>query len=350
MIDINGAHGEGGGQVLRTSLTLSALTGKPLHIHHIRASRDQPGLQHQHLTAVKAVASLTKAELKGASLNSTELTLIPSDIHAGRYQFNITTAGALTLVLQTILLPLSFAHGSSNVILTGGTHVRWSLIYHYLSEHWLPIINHLGFRAQLELRAAGFYPKGRGKVHVKILPSEELNPFQCVERGKLVGIRGLSGVANLPEEIAKRQKHQALRRLYNVCRNTKIKTLNLPSPVKGTFILLRAEFNQCGSACYTSLGAPGKPAEKVADEAVDAMLSFLQSNGGVDQYLADQLLLPLSLIEGFSHFRTNVITQHLLTNAYIIRQFLPVQIEMDGHLHEPGGVKINGINRLILPS
>jgi len=350
MIDINGAYGEGGGQVLRTSLTLTALTGKALHIHHIRASRKPAGLQPQHLTAVKAIASLTKAEVEGAFLNSTELTLIPSTIHAERYQFNIATAGALTLVLQTILLPLSFAQGTSHVLLTGGTHVRWSPIYHFLSEHWLPIMHYLGFRAQLDLRTAGFYPKGGGKVHVKILPAEELHPFQCVERGKLVRIRGLSGVANLSEGIAKRQKHQALRRLYHVCRNTKIKTLILPSPVKGTFILLKAEFNPCGSACYTALGAPGKPAEKVADEAVDAMLSFLQSNGVVDQYLADQLLLPLSLIEGFSHFRTNIITQHLLTNAHIIRQFLPVQIEIEGHLHAPGDVKINKVNRLGLSS
>lgn len=350
MIEIDGAYGEGGGQVLRTSLTLAALTGKPVHIRHIRASRRQPGLQHQHLAAVKAIASLANADEKGASLNSTALTLVPSEIHAGRYQFDIATAGALTLVLQTILLPLNFTQGTSDVILTGGTHVRWSPIFHYLSEHWLPLLRHLGFRAQLELRSSGFFPKGGGKVHAKILPAGELHPFQCVKRGRLVGIRGLSGVANLSDEIAKRQKHQALRHLYDIFRNTKIKTLKLPSPVKGTFILLRAEFASCGSACYTALGAPGKPAEKVADEAVDAMLSFLRSNGCIDQYLADQLLLPLSLIQGWSHFRTNRITQHLLTNAHIIRRFLPAQIEVDGSLHEPGGVRIKGINRSNLTS
>ena len=344
MVEIDGAYGEGGGQVLRTSLTLSALTCKPVHIRHIRASRRQPGLQHQHLAAVKAIASLANADLKGASLNATSLTLIPSEIHAGRYQFDIATAGALTLVLQTILFPLSFAQGTSDVILTGGTHVKWSPIYHYLSEHWLPLLQNLGFRAQLKLRSAGFFPKGGGKVHAKILPAGELHPFQCVNRGRLVGIWGLSGVANLSDDIAKRQKHQALRRLYDICRNTKIKTLKLTSPVKGTFILLRAEFATYGSACYTALGAPGKPAEKVADEVVDAMLSFLRSNGCVDQYLADQLLLPLSLIQGWSHFRTDRITPHLLTNAHIIRQFLPVQIEVDGPLHEPGGVKIKGID------
>jgi len=345
MIEINGAAGEGGGQVIRTSLTLSALTGLPVYIHHIRAHRSQPGLRPQHLTAVKAIAKLTGAEVSGAQLNSDALTLVPGKLRPGRYRFDISTAGALTLLLQTIFLPLSFAGGTSYVVLTGGTHVPWSPVFHYLTYQWLPVMLQIGFRAEISLTKSGFYPRGGGEVQVKILPARDLHPFNCLKRGELSQIRGLSGVANLDEAIARRQKHQALRRLYPVCQNSKINTLTMPSPGKGTFLLLQAEFDQGGSACYSALGAPGKPAEEVADEAVDQLLDFLQSDGCVDPFLADQLLLPLSLINGTSSFRTNAITLHLETNAMVIKHFLPVEIQIDGALNQPGTVHIAGINR-----
>ena len=344
MIEIDGAHGEGGGQILRTSLTLSALTKAPLHIHHIRANRSKPGLRPQHLAAVKAIAKLTDAEFTGAHLNSSEVTLVPASLRPGRYRFDIPTAGSLTLLFQTIFLPLSFAGGTSEIILTGGTHVSWSPLFHYLTDQWLSVMHTLGFRGALTLRKAGFYPPGGGEVRAKILPGQGLQPFSCLERGALSRVRGLSGVANLKDEIAKRQKHQALKRLYSVCQDTKIQTLQMPSPAKGTFILLTAEFVNGGSACYSALGAPGKPAEVVADEAVDRLLAFLETDGCVDQYLADQLLLPLSLIDGRSSFRTNLVTQHLLTNAHVIRQFLPVDIRIDGALNQPGWVQISGTN------
>ncbi len=344
MIEINGAQGEGGGQILRTSLSLAALTSQSIHIHHIRSNRSQPGLRPQHLTALKAMAELTQADTKGASLHSTDITFSPGKIHHGQYQFDIPTAGALTLVLQTVFLPLSLASGASDITLTGGTHVKWSPIYHYLTEQWLPFMADLGFRAQIELRSAGFFPRGGGEVHLKILPVLDLRAFACVNRGHLESIRGYSGIANLPDDIAKRQKHQALRRLYAVCRDSKIKTLRLKSSGKGTFILLKANFSACGSACYTALGVRGKPAEKVADEAVDAMFSFFKTDGCVDHYLADQLLLPLAIIKGASRFRTNRLTQHLLTNAAIIQQFLPVHIEITGSLNEAGRIEVSGTN------
>ncbi len=344
MIEINGAQGEGGGQILRTSLTLSALTKSPVHIHHIRANRRQPGLRPQHLAAVNAIASLTAAKVSGAHLNSDELTLTPTTLHSGRYRFEISTAGSLTLVLQTIFLPLNFSGGTSTVTLTGGTHVPWSPIFHYLEEQWLPVLRSLGFRGSLTLQKAGFYPQGGGEVGAKILTAQDLQAFSCMTRGTLTRLRGLSGVANLDETIAKRQKHQALRRLYPICKDAKIKTLALPSPGKGTFIQLTAEFTNGAHTCYSALGAPGKPAERVADEAVDLLLAFLETDGCVDQYLADQLLLPLSMINGTSSFRTSSVTQHLLTNAHVIKQFLPVDIEIDGALNEPGWVKISGTN------
>lgn len=342
MIEINGSHGEGGGQILRTSLTLSALTKSPIHIHHIRANRRQPGLRPQHLAAVHAIAKLTDAKVSGAHLNSDALTLVPTTLRPGRYRVDIPTAGALTLVLQTVFLPLSFAGGTSEITLTGGTHVPWSPIFHYLEEQWLPVMCSLGFRSKLTLQKAGFFPQGGGEVEARILPAQDLQPFSCENRGTLTRMRGMSGVANLDETIAKRQKHQALKRLYPFYKDVKIKTLALPSPGKGTYIQLTAEFSNGGRACYSALGAPGKPSERVADEVVDAMLAFLESDGCVDHYLADQLLLPLAMINATSRFRTSSISQHLLTNAEVIRQFIPVEIEIDGSLNEPGWVQLSG--------
>jgi RNA 3'-terminal phosphate cyclase (ATP) len=340
MVEINGAYGEGGGQILRSSLTLSALTGKRLHIHHIRSGRSKPGLRPQHLTAVQAIKRISNGDLQGDEINSQELTLIPHQNKPGRFEFNIPTAGAASLVLQTVFLPLSFQSEKSEITLTGGTHVPWSPVFHYLQEQWLPWMQKIGYRSTIELKKAGFYPEGGGEIRVTVFPHQPLHPIRCLERGELVRIRGVSGVANLDDSIAKRQKHQALRRLYVVCRDSKIQTIRMPAQSKGTFLLVTAEFSEGGRACYFALGELGKLAERVADDAIDQLIAFLESDGFVDQYLADQLLLPLSLIEGFSEFSTSQITQHLLTNAHVIRQFLPVEIQILGEINQPGKIII----------
>ena len=342
MIEINGAFGEGGGQILRTSLTLSALTGQAFNILNVRANRKQPGLRPQHLTAAKAIARITNAQMDGAFQHSQNLSFIPGQPHAGRYRFDIPTAGALTLVLQTIFLPLRFAKGGSEVVLSGGTHVPFSPIFHYLSELWLPCMASIGFHAACQLNQAGFCPRGGGDVLLKVHAPQALQPVNALDRGSLTQIRGISGVANLDESIARRQKHQALRRLRPICPDTKIKTTSLPSPGKGTFIFLKAMFSGDGWASFSALGAPGKRAEVVADEAVEEMLTFLTSDACVDYHLADQILLPLALIEGSSRFTTHQITQHLLTNAYVIQKFLPARIEIKGDLGGPGEVRIFG--------
>jgi RNA 3'-terminal phosphate cyclase (ATP) len=342
MIEIDGAYGEGGGQILRSSLTLAALTGKPLHIHSIRANRRNPGLRPQHLAAVEAIARLTDAQVSGAALNSSAITLRPTRLRAGRYRFEIPTAGALTLVLQTVFLPLSFTGELTTLTLTGGTHVPWSPIFDYLERHWLPVMLALGFRAEINLKQAGFYPQGGGLVEVKIRPPQKLQPLALLSRGELTQIRGLSGVANLDDSIAKRQKHRALQQLYPLCSDTKIKTLRLPAPGKGTFILLKADFSASCSACFTALGAPGKPAEQVADEAVGQIIKFLETDGCVDPYLADQLLLPLLVVVGDSAFSTSPITPHLLTNAHVIEQFVPGRIKIEGAVDALGRVTVRG--------
>jgi len=344
LMEIDGALGEGGGQVLRTSLTLSALTGRAIFIRIIRMKRSRHGLLHQHLKSVDAAAEVSKATVEGAALGSTSLTFRPAGIHSGRYKIDIGTAGATSLVFQTLFLPLSRASAASSVIITGGTHVQWSPCYHYLDLQWLPYLRQMGFDITTELMAAGYYPKGGGRINTTIRPAQSLKPLTLTSRGKLVRITGLSAVSNLSRDIAERQKRQALGRLLAASSNlgqpeVHIKIDELPSPNKGTVLLLFAEFEN-GSACYYGLGELGKPAERVADEAVEALLEFVASGAAIDQYLADQLLLPLSFADGVSKLHTAQITQHLLTNAEIIRCFLPVEIGIAGEIGEPGVVNI----------
>ena len=339
MIEIDGSLGEGGGQVLRTALSLAVLTHQAVQLKNIRAGRSKPGLAAQHLEAVQAAAAISQAEVAGASLGSTRLKFAPGEIRPGNYHFNIPTAGATSLVLQTVFLPLCLAGVASNVTIGGGTHVPWSPCYHYLERQWLLALEAMGVEARLMLELAGFYPQGGGTLRATIQPAKKLEPLHLVERGALLRIRGLSGVANLDNEIARRQKLQALRRLEPVCRDTKIETLELPSHTKGTFILLLAEF-EYSQAAYSALGELGKRAERVADEAVAPLLELLETDGAIDPYLADQLLLPLALASGPSQIRTAAVTQHLLTNAEVIRAFLPVNIEVEGDLGQAATVRV----------
>jgi RNA 3'-phosphate cyclase len=345
LLEIDGALGEGGGQVLRTCLTLSILTGKPIFIRNIRAKRSKHGLLAQHLMSVDAAAAISKAHVEGAFLGSTSLTFRPTEIRSGRYKFEINTAGSTSLVLQTIFFPLSRATSASSVIITGGTHVRWSPCYHYLALQWLPYVQRMGFDMNIELVSAGYYPKGGGKINSVIRPANCVHPIILNSRGKLIRITGISAVSNLNIEIAERQKRQALGRVLSKSNlieqpEIHIKNHELSSSNKGTILLLLAEFEN-SRACFYGLGEVGKPAERVADEAVDALLEFIDTGAAIDQYLADQLLLPTSFADGTSLLHTSLVTQHLLTNAEIIRQFLPVSILIDGGIGNPGMISIN---------
>lgn len=340
MIEIDGSLGEGGGQVLRTALALSILTRQELHLTHLRAQRTKPGLMAQHLASVQAAAEVCRAAVEGAVIGSQTLTFRPGEVQSGRYQFEIRTAGATTLVLQTVFLPLTRAQSASTLTITGGTHVAWSPCFEFLSRHWLHYLQQMGFSAELALDQAGFYPPGGGRLRAVIRPTASIHPLTLLERGALQGIQGISAVANLDLEIAKRQKHQALGRLESRCRETKIQACKVPSPVKGTYLFLLAEFTGA-RAGFSALGAPGKPAERVADEAVDSLEAFLATDGAIDPYLADQLLLPMALADGISRFRTSKVTQHMLTNAEIIRRFLPAAIEIQGELDQPGLVIVH---------
>jgi RNA 3'-terminal phosphate cyclase (ATP) len=331
VIEIDGSIGEGGGQVLRSALTLSLLTGQAFGMTRVRASRPRPGLFPQHLAAVQAAAQISAADVAGDRIGSRELHFAPGPVQAGRYHFDIGTAGATSLVLQTLLLPLALAEARSSLSISGGTHVPWSPCFHYLDWHWRPLLARLGIEFQLELAMAGFYPQGGGELRAEIPGGARPVSLNLPERGGLQRLRGLSAVANLPLEIAERQRSQALRRLGRCSPelDVHIEVQSLPARSPGTLLLLLAEFEH-SQACFFSLGARGKRAERVADEAADDLFVFLDGDGVVDRWMADQLLLPLALAAGASAFRTADVSSHLLTNAAVIRAFLPVRIVVEG--------------------
>lgn len=343
MITIDGSYGEGGGQILRTALTLSAVTGKPFTIKNIRANRPNPGMKAQHLKSVEATGLITNAVMDGNKLNSTQLTFRPGPIKSGDYFFEIGTAGSTSLVLQTIFLPLSFAEHSSKVTITGGTHVSWAPCYHYLELQWLPCMKQIGLDAKLKLVKAGFYPQGGGEIMAEIQPSKNISPLTLLERGHLKSVYGISAFANLNPQVAERQKNQAIQILQRKNLFPKIEIVEMPARGKNTMMLLLGQFenSQC---CYYALGARGKPAEQVAQEAANDFLKFLDTSGVFDEYLADQILIPLSLTAGFSQYKTPKVTQHLVTNIEIIRYFISAEIGVEGKLGEQGVVKIQGRN------
>ncbi len=340
MIEIDGSQGEGGGQILRSALALSIVTGKAMRINRIRAGRSKPGLRAQHLKSLEAAATISMARVTGDSIGSSSVTFQPLELHAGNFRFEINTAGAASLVLQTICLPLGFADGSSKVSVIGGTHVRWSPCFHYLDWQWAYFTSRIGCRVAVDLERAGFYPQGRGCIHAEIHPLGDISPLNLIDRGALLEIQGVSISCNLPQHIAERQRKRTIERLKHLGCVLNVEIENMPAFNKGSLLCLIAVFEH-GRACYFGLGERGLPAERVADVAVDQLLGFIKSDGCVDQYLADQLLLPLAFAAGVSGFRTSQITQHLVTNANVIRAFTSAEIALLGKMGRSGIVRIH---------
>ncbi len=339
-IIIDGSLGEGGGQILRTSLTLSLLTKKTLQIHNIRSKRSSPGLKQQHMTALRAAAEISNAQVEGDFPGSQEVLFVPGEIKPGKYNFKIATAGSTTLVMQTIFMPLSAASRASHVSITGGTHVPWSPPYHYLEWQWIPWMSRIGYPGTIELHQCGYYPAGGGRLRCAVFPAESKKPLQVTESSKLIQIRGISAASNLPRDIPNRQRLRFVSKLGPSYPLNDIRSTVLPGQGKGTFLTVLLEFEKT-TACFTSLGEKGKRAEIVADELIKQVEEYLNTPGCVDAYLPDQLLIPLSFANGQSSIQTPRITLHLITNAEIIQQFLPVRISIEGDMGKPGKVVVS---------
>jgi len=341
LVRIDGSEGEGGGQMLRTALALSMVTGRPFEIANIRAGREKPGLRPQHLACVKAGAKVCSASVEGAVLGSRSLRFEPGPVKPGTYDFEIKTAGSTSLVLHTLYLPLALAPSRSVVTITGGTHVPFSPSFHYLLHQWAPLMRRIGLDAELTLNRAGYYPEGGGEVRAKVLPSPALRPLVLGPRGRLVRLEGVSAVGGLPRSIADRQRNQSLARLDEEGLAAGIEVHEVPSAGKGTFLLLLSAYEGGGRACHDALGALGKRAEKVADEACDGLLAFLRTQGAVDAHAADQLLLPLALASGESSFPVPAVTSHLVTNAQVIQRFVAARVAIEGAPGTPGVVTVH---------
>jgi RNA 3'-phosphate cyclase len=339
IIDIDGSQGEGGGQVLRTSLALSLITGKAFHLRNIRAGRSKPGLQAQHLMSVKAAAEIGKAKMRGASLGSCDLGFEPGEAQPGEYHFKIGTAGATSLVLHTIYLPLALAGGESRVTIEGGTHVKASPCFDFLKRSWMRYLAALGCNLELALERVGFYPRGGGAIHAIIKPVAALRPFHGLTTPTITTATIVCGTAGLPPHVADRLIEtattgwQELGLAVEAHRETWtggpgcMIGIELPTEPAPTFLF--------------SLGEKGKPAEAVADDAVNQIAAFLQAQPlGVDEHSADQLLLPLALAAEPSTFRVSAISSHLLTNAAVIQRFVERDIRCDGVEGEAGEVRI----------
>lgn len=351
MLTIDGSYGEGGGQVLRTSLALSAITGRAVRVEKIRAGRRNPGLRPQHLMGVRAAAKLCSAELQGARLNAQEVIFAPrSTPQAGTYTFDVLqvakggSAGAVSLILQTILLPLAQAQGTSRVTLRGGTHVAWSPPFDYIKRVYLPMLTQMGLRAKVNIKKWGWYPLGGGEITLTVegqgRDARWTNLDLC-QRGTLLRIRGLSASSNLPKHIRIRQERAALQALRSNGLNARIEVVDAPSKGLGTVVFLWAEFANT-VAGFTSLGKRGKPAEHVAEEAALDLLAYVEGDASLDCHLADQLILPLALASGPSQFTTEAVTQHMLTNAWVVNQFLAGQVQIEGEEGQPGLCSITG--------
>jgi len=324
-VRIDGSFGEGGGQILRTSLSLSLVAGKPFRIENIRANRQKPGLLRQHLTAVHAAVEVGSGEVDGAELGSKALTFVPGKIRAGDYHFAIGTAGSSTLVLQTILPALLTASAPSRVEIEGGTHNPAAPPFDFLQRSFMPLIEKMGPKVKVELQRYGFYPAGGGRFVVEVTPCAELQPIAVGERGEITGRRAVALVANLPYHIARRELDTLGKLLdwgpeWLSCEETK----NSVSP--GNLVMIELKSSAL-TEILTAFGKLGVSAEDVATDAAEQARAYLNSRAAVGEHLADQLLLPMALTGGGS-FTAVGLNLHAKTNMQVIQQFLPVRFDV----------------------
>lgn len=339
MIELDGAEGEGGGQILRTSLALSLVTGQGFHLRNLRAGRSKPGLHPQHLASVNAAAEIGQAKTRGASLNSTDLVFEPGEVRPGDYHFRVGTAGATALVLQTIYVPLALASAASTVKIEGGTHVRAAPCYHFLETTWAAYLCHVGLHVRLKMHRPGFYPRGGGLIEATILPWTERSPLNLDRLDQAERIRAFSAVAGLPVHVQRRQAERMSERLAPLKVDVTMREERWdggPGSVAGIELLTAP-----APTLFVGLGERGKPSERVADEAVDQVLAFLAAEPlGVDEHSADQLVLPLALVPEPSRFAVANVSSHLLTNIAVIRRFVEREITVAGISGGPGVVSV----------
>lgn len=323
MISIDGSQGEGGGQVLRSALALSLVTGKPFHIRNIRAGRKKPGLMRQHLTAVNAAAEVGAARVSGNAMGSLELSFAPSSPRSGGYRFSVGTAGSCTLVLQTVLPALILAEGPSEIFLEGGTHNPAAPPFEFIAGAYLPLLNRMGPSFKATLERPGFYPAGGGRMRVKVTPARKLDPLHLLQRGGVLTRSACATVARLPRSIAEREIAVVREKLAWGEDFLNVREEHDSSGPGNVLVLAVA--SEHVTEIFTGFGEKGVSAETVALGVVGEAREYLASTVPVGRHLADQLLLPLALAGGGA-FGTLSPTTHMMTNVEVIRLFLDLDI------------------------
>ncbi|MCD6108227.1 MAG: RNA 3'-terminal phosphate cyclase [Thermoplasmata archaeon] len=341
MIKIDGSYGEGGGQIVRTAVALSAVTGKPVEIVNIRANRPNPGLRAQHLTTIKCIQEISNADVKGLSVGSKQVTFIPNKIEGDDYKFDIGTAGSITLVFQAALLATFQSDKPFSLRLKGGTDVKWSPSWDYFSQVFLRLVRKMGINVSAELVRRGYYPEGDGEAILRVNPSNDIIPFDVTSRQSFEKVEGIIHISKLPEHISKRMKHAAKKIFvkYGIKDNVKIeKVENAVCEGVGITLWSQSEETILGN---TILGEKGLPAENIGETAARNIVNEITSGATLDTYAADQLLPYMALAKerGESVFLVRNLSNHAKTNMWLIKHFLDVEFEIQ---------RINSITKVIV--
>ena len=337
IIQIDGSQGEGGGQILRTALALSMITGQAFELINIRAGRKKPGLMRQHLVCVQASQHISQAYVEGAELHSQRLFFAPQHVQSGKYQFQIGSAGSTTLVLQTLLPALLLQNEASELTISGGTHNPLAPTADFIEQCFLPVLEKLGIAIEFKLNKAGFFPIGAGEIQIKIQPWQHRNKLNLLDRGTLQTTKAFAAVLNLSEEA-----QIAQRELATLNKRLKLDTqqqFHLNGISQGNTAYVKVEHQQ-HIQLFTALGEMRKSAEQIANHLAEQVKQYLESNASVDEYLADQVLLPLALGQG-GEFTAQCISEHTRTQAAMIEKFIDCEIEfikLDQNLFQ---VKVN---------
>jgi RNA 3'-terminal phosphate cyclase (GTP) len=328
MIEIDGSYGEGGGQILRTAVAFAAYLETPCRIRNIRKGRPKPGLRPQHAAGVKALAALCNAEVAGLHVGSGEVTIKPGRIAGGSLHVDVGTAGAIGLILQTIMLPATKALSPLLLFIRGGTDVPWAPTIGYVQEVTLPVLGHMGYEANVALTKRGYFPRGGGEVSFE-LKRADLSPLRLLEQGTVRMIQGRSHASNALRErqVAERQREGAMAVLKKSGSPAEIEVEYRPTASPGSGIDLWA---LAGHTCLgaNALGARGKKAEEVGQEAATALLRQLNSGAALDEWMGDQILPFLAAAGGESTISIARITDHLRTNLWVINHFLPIETQI----------------------
>lgn len=323
MVEIDGSRGEGGGQILRSSLTLAVLTGQSVQFTGIRANRPKPGLMRQHLACAQAVAQISNGSLQNAELNATEMTFIPGKIRGGDFRFTVGSAGSVTLIAQTVLPCLIHAGTMSTVVIEGGTHVPFAPTFDFFDLVYLPMLRRLGADVTATLERCGFYPAGGGRITLTVRPTAESHRLELVERGDLQAAELTAGGSHINPKICEDELNICLRALQlSLPVTSRSLTVDSPGPGNVLQLLLRSQnttelLSICGEM-RLSRQAVGEKLAKAANE-------YQALGVPVWRYLADQLLLPLAVTQG-GVFLTCPPSEHTRTNSEVIRRFTDVKI------------------------